>query len=82
MSSKKQFYRQCRIVQVPPGSEKDTVWIPEKLAKVGKLIYLGEKRPPPLSELYRVTNVYERRSAGWLCFKKSADKHQRRASDV
>lgn len=86
--SKTVYYRQCGYTQVRPlegrGRKVNVAWLPEQLAKVGQVIYLGAKREAvPPDELYRVTWVGDnRRSAEWLVTKQNDDKHQREASDV
>ena len=88
MAKKEAMYRQCRYEQLVAsasgGKKYDVAWIPEGLAKVGKVIYFGEKRPEvPRDELWVITEVGDnRRNASWLHEKRNADKKQREASDV
>lgn len=84
----KRFYQQCGYEQAHlnegGGRKFDVAWLPEKLAKVGKVIYFGKKREVATQEeLYRITWVGERRrDLSWLREKQNADKHQREKSDV
>lgn len=86
--AKETYYRQCGYEQAfPPegqGRKFDVAWIPEKLAKVGQVIYFGDKREDiAREELYRVTWAGDnRRDLSWLREKQNADKHQREKSDV
>jgi hypothetical protein len=86
--SKPIYYRQCGYEQARPpegcGRKFNVAWLPEQLARVGQVIYLGAKRKTVApDELYRVTWVGDnRRSAEWLTTKRNADKRQREASDV
>ena len=89
MSKKsKTWYRQCRYEQVYPneqgGRSWDVSWIPESLAKVGQVIYFGEKRDEVAKEdLYRVILVGDNRRSHAEASKREQDhKHQRKASDV
>jgi hypothetical protein len=81
------YYRQCGFKQVfPPGAGArfDVAWLPEKLAKVGEIFYLGKKREDvPPEEKWVVTWAGDnRRSLSELVDKQNADKHQREKSDV
>ena len=86
--AKKVYYRQCGYEQARPpeggGKKFDVSWFPEKLAKVGQIVYFGEKRDDvPPEELYTITWVGDnRRDAEWMNFKRNADSHQRETSDV
>lgn len=85
--SKRIFYRQCGYEQEFPlegeGTKFDVYWIPENLAKVGQIVYFGEKRKPAREELYCIKWVGDnRRSAEWLHDKQQADRNQRKASDI
>lgn len=80
------FYRQCQYERpLPCGGKKfDVAWLPEKLAKVGKTIYFGEKRDDVApDEFWTVVSVGDnRRSGEFLTFKHNADAHQREHSDA
>lgn len=86
--AKETYYRQCGYQQAHPNEEGgrkfDVAWLPEKLAKVGQIIYFGDKRDGvPREDLYQVTWVGDnRRDISWLREKQNADKHQREKSDV
>lgn len=86
--AKEAFYQQCGYQQAhlnEGGSRKfDVAWLPEKLAKVGRIFYLGKKRDDvPQEDLYQITWVGEnKRDLSWLREKQNADKHQREKSDV
>ena len=84
---RKIYYRQCGYEQARPpeghGRRFDVAWLPEQLARVGRVVHFGAKREVAPDELYRVTWVGDnRRSAEWLTDKRNADQHQREASDV
>ena len=85
--SKKVFYRQCRYESLD-GKHWDVSWLPEDLAKVGKLIYFGEKRDPSVpfledSETFRVVMVGDRRRDQAAAQVHARDhKNQRKASDI
>lgn len=84
--SSEKFYRQCRYERLLPsgGTRFNVAWLPEKLSKVGKQIYFGEKRDDVQpDELWTVVSAGDnRRSAEFLNWKHAADAHQRDASDV
>lgn len=86
--AKKAFYQQCGYEQAHlnegGGRKFDVAWLPEKLAKVGQVFYLGKKRDDvQREEVWRITWVGEnKRDLSWLRDKQGADKHQREASDV
>ena len=81
--AEKQMYAQCTYERkTETGIQKGVAWIPLELAKVGKKIYLGEKRKVEESEKWTVTSVGAKKSGKWLIDKQNADKHQREASDV
>ncbi len=84
MSKKHQdpWYRQCRFETPTEGGKKiDTAWIPEKFAKVGKKIYIGEKRPDP-DEIWTVTHVFSRKPESYVVARQMDYKHQRKVSDI
>ena len=82
MSKKDPWYRQCRFETIGDGPKKfDVAWIPEKFAKVGKKIYLGEKRENP-EPIWEVKEVYARRPESWVVEHQMDHKHQRKMSDV
>ena len=82
MSKKEEWYRQCKFeVPTETGKKLDVAWIPEKFAKVGKKIYIGEKRPNP-EEIWVVTHVFDRKSESWLVERQMDYKHQRKMSDI
>jgi len=81
------FYRQCRYESAfPEGgtTQWDESWIPEKLAKVGKLIYFSERKfGVPPEKKFRIISVGDRRrSAEWLHKNENASRHHRDVSDV
>lgn len=85
--SSQKFFRQCRYERAFPVNGKggwDECWIEEKLAKVGKLIYLGEKRDSvPDAEKFRIITVGDtRRSLEHLRYKQNAGRGHRKHSDV
>lgn len=82
LMSKQQWYRQCKF-EAPTelGKKVETAWIPEKFAKVGKRIYIGEKRPNP-EPIWTVTHVYARRTAEWVNAHAMDHKNQRKVSDI
>jgi hypothetical protein len=54
MAKKEVWYRQCRMERRHDlGTSWDVAWIPEALAKVGKLVYLTETP----DEIYTITLV-------------------------
>ncbi len=82
MSKKEQWYKQCRFeTRTDEGRKVDTAWIPEKFAKVGKKIYIGEKRPNP-EEIWKVTHVFSRKPESWVVKHQMDHKHQRKMSDI
>ena len=83
MRNKDPWYRQCRFeTRTDSGGLKiDTAWIPEKFAKVGKKIYLGEKRPDP-TPIWTVTHVFSRRRESYVVARRMDYKHQRKVSDI
>lgn len=85
MSKKDPWYVQCRFETEPTekGKKVDTAWIPEKFAKVGKRIYIGDKRPSPEdTEIWTVTAVFDRKPSSWVIERRMDYKHQRSVSDI
>lgn len=84
----KDFYHQCGYEQAHPnengGRKFDVSWLPEKLAKVGQIFYLGKRRDDVTrEEMWRITWISDtKRDLSWLREKQNADKHQREKSDV
>ena len=82
------YYRQCGYEQACPpegrGRKFDVAYLPEKLAKVGQVFYLGKKRKDVRpEEKWQVTWVSDvRRTAEWINFKRNADQQQRKTSDA
>ena len=88
-TSSEKFFRQCRYQQAfPPNGEGNEswneCWIEEKFAKLGKLIYIGEKRDSvPDAEKFRIITVGDtRRSLEHLRYKQNAGRGHRKHSDV
>ncbi len=83
MSKKDTWYKQCRFeTRTDSGGLKiDTAWIPEKFAKVGKKIYLGDKRADP-QPIWTVTHVFARKPDSYVVSRQMDYKHQRKVSDI
>ena len=61
MAKKIQFFKQCRYEKpTEDGSVWDVAWLPEALAKVGKIIYF----PDEPDELWTVTSAGTNRRTG------------------
>jgi hypothetical protein len=72
MSKKKEYYKQCRMErEYITGKKIDVAWIPEKFAKVGKLIYILDKP----EEIWTVMAIGSRKDETYL---KAKEKVQRR----
>jgi len=82
MSKKEHYYKQC-VYETPTeqGVKRDTAWIPENLAKVGKLIYFGEKRDNP-EELWTVVSVGNRMRESVLKKKEKTNRKYRESTDI
>jgi hypothetical protein len=80
--AKDPWYRQCTYeTTTKDGKKLGTSWIPEKLAKVGKVIYFG-KKTDTAKELWVVTSVGSRRCESYLVARMMDHKHQRKVSDI
>lgn len=63
MTKKVEYYKQCRMErETARGVSVDVAWIPEKFAKVGKLVYLVDKP----DDVYTVTAVGSRQDESYL----------------
>jgi hypothetical protein len=68
----------CKQCVLEKGNRRDTVWIPAKLAKVGKSIVVKAT-----GETWKVGIVYENEMPEEYLVEHSRDyKHQRQASDI
>lgn len=78
MSKKEVWYKQCRYERTD-GTGWDVAWIPEGLAKMGKIIYLTES--PDV--LYRITVVgTNRRSQAEAHVKERAQRNYFKTTDI
>ncbi len=77
------WYKQCAYEKPTEGGGKriGISWMPEKLAKVGKQIYFGQRTDAP-EELWTVTFVGGRQKESFLVAHMMAYKNQRKVSDV
>jgi hypothetical protein len=78
--AKEVWYKQC-VFERPTdvGLARDTAWIPEGLAKVGKLIYLTESP----EEIYTVVSVgVNRRNAAHLKSRQNAQRKYMKTTDI
>jgi hypothetical protein len=80
MAKKEVWYRQCRMEREHDlGTSWDIAWIPETLAKVGKLVYLTES--PDL--IYTITSVgTSRRSQAEAHDKVKAQRNYFKTTDI
>ena len=82
-ASKKNWYRQCKMVSPTEGGHMvHTAWIPEKFAVKGRAIYFGKKTSTP-DRVWTVESAPEHRiSQTYLLDHERDYKTQRRASDI
>jgi len=77
------YYRQCKL---KCGNTCQTSWIPEKFAKVGKLLKLDSKKIGEVKEVRKntwvVSEVFGRIEEDWLREIESDYKNQRKMSDI
>ncbi len=84
MSSKDPWYRQCtyeKPANAGMGKMIGVSWLPEKLAKIGKKIYFGERTDKSI-ELWTIIFVGGRKRESFLVAHMMAYKNQRKVSDV
>ena len=92
MAKKDPWYRQCCYETDPDESGKQkrgVSWIPEKFAKVGQVIYFGEKKrvndtvtSGKPREMWTVTEVWGRARESFVVEHRLDYKHQRQMSDI
>jgi len=80
MAKKEVWYRQCRMEREHElGTSWDVAWIPEALAKVGKLVYLTEAP----DEVYTITLVgTSRRSQAEATMKEKTQRNYFKTTDI
>ena len=80
MAKKEEWYKQCTFERKPDaGVLRDVAWIPEGLAKVGKLIYLTDAP----DEIYTVVSTgINRRDGAHLKMKENANRKYRQTTDI
>ena len=80
MAKKEVWYKQCQYERpTEEGMARDTAWLPEGLAKVGKLIYLTENP----EEVFTVTSVgTNRRDGSALKDRERANRKYRQTTDI
>lgn len=80
MAKKEVWYRQCRMEREHDlGKSWDVAWIPEALAKVGKLVYLTEAP----DEIYTITSVgTNRRSQAEAHMKEKVARNYFKTTDI
>lgn len=79
------FFKQCmmhRRQEGLPGVSVHVAWIPEELAKVGKVLELLDSHTGEWTGGWVVESVHSRLSEEYVREHENDYKHQRKASDV
>ena len=77
--SSQMWYRQCQFQS--DRNRVEVAWIPEKSAKVGRRVTFKDDGADP-TEIWTITQVYDRRPKSWLIEHQQDHLHQRKVSDV
>jgi len=80
------YYTQCKL-RKPVKDKKDVFimlvsWIPSKIAKIGNIVMLKEKRSDEWSEGWEVLETWLTKSENDVKNNEMNYKHQRKMSDV
>ena len=79
----KTFFKQCHFsTKTENGTKEHVAWIPERLARVGGVVYFGNKSDNP-DTLWEVISVGDTKKDGKYLSDHERDyKTQRQASDI